>query len=202
MSGHCARQRRLAACVRVRLVDVFIPGPDTPLTLLLSFFSTSRPLFDPLTGLFAALPAPSSAVRRYDRTWMTSPVDAKGDTVLDHLSLQCADVSVSRAFYDAVLPTIGGRCLMDFGDTVGYGVPPMPDFWLGPQRTGQGVRETHVAFSAPDRAAVRAFVEAGRAAGAEVLHEPRPWPEYHPNYYGGFVRDPDGKQRGGRVPHA
>ena len=29
-------------------------------------------------------------------------------------------------------------------------------------------------------------------AGAEVLHEPRVWPEYHPNYYGAFVRDPDG----------
>ena len=30
------------------------------------------------------------------------------------------------------------------------------------------------------------------SAGAEVLHEPRVWPEYHPNYYGAFVRDPDG----------
>ena len=28
--------------------------------------------------------------------------------------------------------------------------------------------------------------------GAEVLHQPRLWPEYHPNYYGAFVRDPDG----------
>ena len=26
----------------------------------------------------------------------------------------------------------------------------------------------------------------------QVLHEPRLWPEYHPNYYGTFVRDPDG----------
>ena len=31
-----------------------------------------------------------------------------------------------------------------------------------------------------------------RNAGAEMLHEPRLWPEYHPNYYGAFVRDPDG----------
>ncbi len=28
--------------------------------------------------------------------------------------------------------------------------------------------------------------------GAEVLHEPRMWPEYHPGYDGAFVRDPDG----------
>ena len=34
--------------------------------------------------------------------------------------------------------------------------------------------------------------EVGKAAGAEVMHEPRVWPEYHPTYYGAFVRDPDG----------
>jgi len=29
-------------------------------------------------------------------------------------------------------------------------------------------------------------------AGAEVLHEPAEWPQYHPGYYAAFVRDPDG----------
>ena len=53
-------------------------------------------------------------------------------------------------------------------------------------------RESHIAFAAANRAEVRAFFEAAVAAGAEVLHEPRMWPEYHPNYYGAFVRDPDG----------
>ena len=28
-------------------------------------------------------------------------------------------------------------------------------------------------------------------AGAEVLHAPREWPEYHPGYYGVFLRDLD-----------
>ena len=37
-----------------------------------------------------------------------------------------------------------------------------------------------------------AFFNAAVGTGAEVLHEPRVWPEYHPNYYGAFVRDPDG----------
>jgi catechol 2,3-dioxygenase-like lactoylglutathione lyase family enzyme len=112
--------------------------------------------------------------------------------VLDHLSIQCADVPTSAAFYDAVLATIGGRRIMDFGEVIGYGVPPMPDFWLGPRATGDGFRESHIAFTAPDRAAVLAFFETAKAAGAEVLHEPRVWPEYHPNYFGAFVRDPDG----------
>jgi catechol 2,3-dioxygenase-like lactoylglutathione lyase family enzyme len=112
--------------------------------------------------------------------------------MLDHLSIQCADVEVSAAFYDTVLATIGGTRVLDFGEVIGYGVPPMPDFWLGPRTTGEGFRESHIAFTAPDRAAVDAFLEAGRGAGAEVLHEARVWPEYHPNYYGAFLRDPDG----------
>ena len=112
--------------------------------------------------------------------------------MLDHLSIQCADVEASAVFYDTVLATIGGTRVLDFGEVIGYGVPPMPDFWLGPRTTGDGFRESHIAFTAPDRAAVDAFLEAGRAAGAEVLHEARVWPEYHPNYYGAFLRDPDG----------
>jgi catechol 2,3-dioxygenase-like lactoylglutathione lyase family enzyme len=112
--------------------------------------------------------------------------------VLDHLSIQCADVTASAAFYDAVLAPIGGARAMDFGEVIGYGVGPTPDFWIGPWSTGEGFRESHVAFGAPDRAAVRAFFSAAVAAGAEVLHEPRVWPEYHPNYYAVFVRDPDG----------
>lgn len=112
--------------------------------------------------------------------------------MLDHLSIQCADLERSAAFYDKVLATLGGERIMDFGAVLGYGVPPMPTFWLGGQTSGDGFRESHIAFRAPDRAAVRAFFEAAVADGAEILHEPRTWPEYHPNYYGAFVRDPDG----------
>ena len=39
---------------------------------------------------------------------------------------------------------------------------------------------------------MRAFFDAAVARGAEVLYEPRLWPEYHADYYGAFVRDPDG----------
>jgi len=112
--------------------------------------------------------------------------------VLDHLSIQCADVASSAAFYDAVLATLGGARAMDFGNVIGYGVAGRPMFWVGPLTTGEPNREIHVAFQAPDRAAVRAFFDTAVAKGATPLHEPRVWPEYHPNYYAGFVRDPDG----------
>jgi catechol 2,3-dioxygenase-like lactoylglutathione lyase family enzyme len=112
--------------------------------------------------------------------------------MLNHVAIQCNDLESSAAFYDTVLATIGGQRLMTNNGRIGYGVPPFPSFWLGPQETGEGFRETHIAFTAPDRAAVRAFFDAAVRAGAEVLHEPRRWPEYHEGYYGAFVRDPDG----------
>ena len=113
-------------------------------------------------------------------------------SMIDHVGIQCADMAASADFYDAVLAPLGGKRIMDFGVAVGYGTPGHPDFWIGRHETGEGFRESHLAFSAPSREAVQAFFEAAGGLGAEVLHEPRVWPEYHENYYGAFVRDPDG----------
>ena len=96
--------------------------------------------------------------------------------MLDHVSIQCADMAASASFYDAVLAPLGGQRIMDFGVAIGYGTPQRPDFWIGAQNTGDGFRESHLAFSAPSRDAVRSFFEAARGLGAEVLHEPRVWP--------------------------
>jgi catechol 2,3-dioxygenase-like lactoylglutathione lyase family enzyme len=112
--------------------------------------------------------------------------------MLDHVGVQCADLAASAAFYDAVLAPLGATRVMDFGVAMGYGTPASPDFWIGVFDSGEGFRESHIAFAASDRAAVHAFFDAAVAAGAEVLHEPREWPEYHPGYYAAFVRDPDG----------
>ena len=112
--------------------------------------------------------------------------------MLDHVSMQCEDQAASAAFYDAVLPTVGGSRVADSGEAIGYGVGGEPEFWIGPHNTGTGFRESHLAFEAPSRTAVRDFFAAAVGTGAEVLHEPRLWPEYHASYYAAFVRDPDG----------
>lgn len=112
-------------------------------------------------------------------------------SMLDHLGIQVADPAASAAFYDAVLAPLGARRVLDFGENIGYGRSE-PDFWIGPTTTPGAARECHIAFTAPDRATVDAFFDAAVGAGAEVLHEPRVWPEYHAHYYGAFVRDPDG----------
>jgi len=112
--------------------------------------------------------------------------------VLDHVGFQCADLTRSGAFYDAVLAPLGGRRLADFKVAMGYGTENHADFWIGEFNEGEGFRESHIAFGAATRAQVDAFFAAAVEAGAEVLHEPRIHEEYHENYYGVFVRDPDG----------
>ncbi|MDR0594974.1 MAG: VOC family protein [Bifidobacteriaceae bacterium] len=113
---------------------------------------------------------------------------------LNHVSLQCNDVLRAAVFYDAVLAPLGVARQLDFAPhAIGYGsLPGQPDFWIGEFNSGDGFRETHIAFLAASRDEVNAFFEAARGAGAEALHEPRLWPEYTPTYYAAFVRDPDG----------
>jgi catechol 2,3-dioxygenase-like lactoylglutathione lyase family enzyme len=111
--------------------------------------------------------------------------------MIDHVGIQCADLDASAEFYDAVLLTLGASRVLDYGETIGYGVGH-PDFWISTTTTDGPARESHLAFTAPDRPAVVAFVDAAVALGAEVLNQPRLWPEYSESYFGGFVRDPDG----------
>ena len=54
------------------------------------------------------------------------------------------------------------------------------------------MRPVHLALTAPSRYAVDDVHAAAERAGAELLHPARAWPEYHPGYYGVFLRDLDG----------
>ena len=120
--------------------------------------------------------------------------------MLDHLGIPCRDVDRSLAFYAAVFSPLGVheavRIPVEGGPQAGSsvvglaGVDGVPHLWLAPG--GPAAAELHVALTAPDRAAVDAVHAAAVEAGVEVLHAPREWPEYHPGYYGVFLRDPDG----------
>jgi len=111
--------------------------------------------------------------------------------IVDHIGITCADLEAAKHFYDAVLATLGHRRVMDFDVAVGYGSQG-PDFWIAKPEVDGPNRESHLAFTAVDVDAVHAFHAAATELGAETLHEPRHWPEYHPGYYAVFVRDPDG----------
>jgi len=116
--------------------------------------------------------------------------------MFSHVGIQVADVETSLDFYLHTFAPIGIREVMRFetprGLVVGLSGPDgKPDFWLGPA-DGPESRELHVAFKASGRGVVDAVHDAALARGVEVLHAPREWPEYHPGYYGVFLRDPDG----------
>ncbi|GAA4386218.1 VOC family protein [Tsukamurella soli] len=111
--------------------------------------------------------------------------------MIDHLGINCRDLPAAQRFYDAVLAPLGVSRLLDFGVAVGYGTD-RPEFWLSGSLPEVDQREMHIAFTAADRAAVDAFYVTALELGAESLHAPRLWPEYHDGYYGAFVRDPDG----------
>jgi catechol 2,3-dioxygenase-like lactoylglutathione lyase family enzyme len=112
--------------------------------------------------------------------------------VIDHIGINCADYPKSQVFYDTVLGVLGFSRQMDFGAAIWYGRDGKPAFWIA-EGAGMGPnREMHLAFEAADEDAVRAFHDAAVGLGAESLHAPRLWPEYHPGYFGAFVRDPDG----------
>ena len=91
--------------------------------------------------------------------------------MLDHISIRCADLTTSAAFYDAVFEPLGARRVLESGNRIGYGAE-FPAFRLGPLETGDRSRETHIAFTGPTRAAVIAFRDAAGRLGAEVLHNP------------------------------
>lgn len=118
--------------------------------------------------------------------------------MLDHIALSVANYPKAKAFYDAVMPTIGASCVMavtaeETGGTyegAGYGLNGKPSFWIGTGGRTKG--SLHIAFVAESRAAVDAFYAAAIAAGGTDNGPPGIRAHYHPNYYGAFVFDLDG----------
>jgi catechol 2,3-dioxygenase-like lactoylglutathione lyase family enzyme len=112
--------------------------------------------------------------------------------MIDHFGINCADLDAAKTFYDRVLGTLGYTRQLDLDVAVGYGRDGNPAFWISSFEGMGPNREMHLAFQAADADHVRAFHAAATELGAETLHGPRLWPEYHEHYYGAFVRDPDG----------
>jgi catechol 2,3-dioxygenase-like lactoylglutathione lyase family enzyme len=116
-----------------------------------------------------------------------------GMGMIDHIGLSVADYERSKAFYLEALAPLGYELVMEIpegGPHAGLGAGGKPDFWI---TKGQATTpQVHIAFGARDRATVRAFYDAALAAGARDNGPPGLRPQYHPDYYGAFVLDPDG----------
>lgn len=110
--------------------------------------------------------------------------------LIDHLHLVVPDLERSQRFYAAVVATLG----IPLGGT-GPGF-----FWVdelfvsskeSPASAGALTGRTHFAFQAPSHEAVKAFYEAGLAAGGTDNGAPGER-AYHPGYFAAFLLDPDG----------
>jgi len=106
----------------------------------------------------------------------------------DHVTLRVADLGASGRFYDLVLGTLG----IERTGTADWIVEWGP-FSISPANDDKPpTRGLHLGFTAPSRDHVDAFWEAGVEAGYRDDGRPGPRPEYGPDYYGGFLLDPDG----------
>ena len=110
--------------------------------------------------------------------------------LIDHVHLVVGDVEASRRFYRAVLSVLG----------IGLGGEAKGYFWAdelfvssADSRHAKGERtgRVHLAFQAPNRAAVEEFHRVGLANGGRNNGEPGLRP-YHPGYYAAFLLDLDG----------
>lgn len=115
--------------------------------------------------------------------------------MLGHLSFGVEDLERATAFYDAVLAPLGFARVWTSEKAVGYGPPGKGDKLALFARPGQVVAPGagfHLAFDAPDRAAVDAFHAAALNHGGKDEGAPGLRARYSPTYYAAFLVDPDG----------
>jgi catechol 2,3-dioxygenase-like lactoylglutathione lyase family enzyme len=110
--------------------------------------------------------------------------------ILDHLGFAVGDFAKSKAFYVEALAPLGIEIVMQGEGWAMVGKEGKPQFWFGAYGTKPG--PIHIAFAADNREQVKAFWRAAIAAGGKDNGAPGIRTEYHPNYYGAFVFDPDG----------
>jgi catechol 2,3-dioxygenase-like lactoylglutathione lyase family enzyme len=116
--------------------------------------------------------------------------------MIDHVSVEVADLDRGTKFYEGVLAPLGMTKLVVRPTTIGFG-KTYPEFWINlragmkpiPLESG-----THICLRAPTTAAIEAFHTAALKAGGQSNGAPGPRPEYHPSYYATFIVDPDGNR--------
>ena len=114
--------------------------------------------------------------------------------MLNHISIGVRDIARTKAFYDAALKPLSYKALSEAETSLGYGKDAVV-LWIyqvaapvpADERSG-----LHFCFDAPTRESVAAFHKAALAAGGRDNGKAGLRPDYGPNYYAGFVLDPDG----------
>lgn len=113
--------------------------------------------------------------------------------MINHISLSVRDFKKSVSFYTESLAVIGIKPLFTIeNEVIGFGID-RPMFWVGAaDEAHPASTNVHVAFSCTSRSDVDAWYKAAIDSGAKDNGAPGLRPQYHENYYGAFVIDPDG----------
>jgi catechol 2,3-dioxygenase-like lactoylglutathione lyase family enzyme len=111
--------------------------------------------------------------------------------MFDHVGLKVLDLARSVRFYQEALGALGHELGSKGDDYAGFGPAGEAALWLYANAGGAG-RGTHVAFRAPNRAAVQRFHAQGLAAGGTDNGPPGLRSDYSADYYAAFLLDPDG----------
>ncbi len=117
--------------------------------------------------------------------------------MFSHVTIGSKDPNKASAFYDAVLATLDIKPLFSGDGVVAYGELTGPKtFILKPFNGKEHVPGNggHVAYLAKTRSQVDAFYKAALEHGGSDEGAPGLRPHYHANYYGAYVRDPEGNK--------
>lgn len=113
------------------------------------------------------------------------------DSIIDHVGINVTSFEKAKEMYSAALAPLGITLLMEYPGVGGWGKGNKAELWVG-ANSEHPVARAHVCLKAGSRAEVEAFHTAALAAGFKDNGGPGVRPEYHANYYGAFVLDPDG----------
>ncbi|WP_122072558.1 VOC family protein [Pseudophaeobacter sp. EL27] len=117
---------------------------------------------------------------------------------LNYVMIGSNDVSRARAYFDAVLPLIGGTVVMEFmPDGFCYGLRGGGRIWVTRpfnQEEATVGNGNMVGLLCESEAEVQAAHAAALAAGGSNEGEPGPRPQYGPDFFGAYVRDLDGNK--------
>ncbi|MEM7661631.1 MAG: VOC family protein [Pseudomonadota bacterium] len=117
--------------------------------------------------------------------------------MFSHVTLGTNDWDKAKPFWNAVMSALDIPVLFSTENGAAYGTPNGPKVFVGPAYDGMTATNgngTHVAFLATSRNVVDAFYNAALETGGSDEGPPGLRTHYHPNYYGAYVRDPDGNK--------
>ena len=119
--------------------------------------------------------------------------------MISHVTVGSNDIARSKTFYEAIMAPLGFARVYEGDDYFAYAptADSPPCFWVLPPFDGRPAERGngwHCAFLAESRSAVDAFHAAALAGGGSDEGAPGLRPQYTENYYGAYVRDPDGNK--------